>query len=110
LMLKEPERIPAADGVKLTATAQDAEGAILLPAVQVLLAILNSEPLTLVAPRTSGAVPELVNVTVWDAAVAPTLADANVSAALDRVAAGAVTTTAAPIPASDSVLIAGVAL
>ena len=110
MMTKEPERVPAADGVKLTDIAQDAETAMLLPAVQVLLVIVNSAPLTLVAPKTSGAVPELVSVTVWAAAVAPTLADANVSAALDRVTAGAVTATATPVPDNETVLVAGVAL
>lgn len=107
---KEPVRVPAADGVKLTEIAHDAEAARLLPAVQVLFVIVNSALLTLVAPKTSGAVPELVNVTVWAGAVVPTLADANVRAALDRVAAGAVTATATPVPVNDSVLIAGVAL
>lgn len=103
-------RSPAAEGVKVTETAHDAEGAMLLPEAHVLLVTLNSVPLRLVAPRTSGAVPELVSVTVCAAVVAPTLADANDSALLDKVAAGAVTTTAAPVPVNVSVLVAGEAL
>ncbi len=109
-MTNEPERAPAADGVKLTEIAQDAETAMLLPTVQVLLVMTNSVLLTLVDPRTSGAVPELVNVTVWAAAVVPTLAVANARAALDSVAAGAVTATATPVPDNDTVLVAGAAL
>lgn len=105
-----PDRAPAADGVKLMDSVQEAAGATLTPAVQVVLTIVKSALLTVVAPSNNGAVPLLVSETVCAVATLPTVAEANVNAALERVAAGAVTTTAAPVPVNATTLVAGDAL
>lgn len=73
--MTEPERAPAAVGVKFTLTVQVALGATLDPEAQVLLAMLKSVPMTAVAPRTSAAVPEFVSVNER-AVLAPTVVDA----------------------------------
>ena len=73
--MTEPTCAPAADGVKFTLTMQLALGAMLVPALHVLLAILKSVPLTAVAPSTKAAVPKLVSVND-KAVVAPTVVDA----------------------------------
>lgn len=70
----------------------------------------KSAPVTVDDAITKAAVPELVIVATWVAAVAPTLVDANDSDAADSVAVGVPTTTATPVPDSETVLAAGVAL
>lgn len=106
----EPVRAPAADGVKPTVTVHDAPGATLAPEVHVLLVTPNSALVAVVVAMTSGAVPVLVSVKLCAVAALPTVAVANASAALDKVAAGAVTTTAAPVPLREMTLVAGDAL
>lgn len=103
-----PLRLPAALGVNETETVQLAAGARLLPDVQVLLPSAKSAPVRFVAPRTSAALPVLVNVTVCAAAGLPTVVDPKVSCVGDAVAAGA--PAAAPVPDSVTLLLAGVAL
>lgn len=83
--------------------------AMLAPLVQVLDATAKL-PVTEVVPSTSGAVPVLLSVTDCAGEVEPTLVDAKVNDCTDRLAAGAVTTMATPVPESEIALVAGVAL
>lgn len=110
MMVNEPDRAPATDGVKFTLTVQLPAGAILATDVQVLLAIVKSVPVIDVAPSTNATVPVFVNVTLCAVAGVPTVVDTNVSAAVDNDAAGDPTTTATPVPDSDTELVEGVAL
>ena len=64
MIVTEPDRAPAADGVKFTLIVQLAPGAILAPDAQVLLVMLKSMPLITEAPNTSETVPVLLRVTV----------------------------------------------
>ena len=109
-MVTEPERAPGADGVKVMLSAQVAPGATLTPEEQVLLVMLNSAPLLVVAPSNKATVPVFVNVTVCAAVVAPTAIEAKLRDVLDNDADGDPTTTVTPMPDSETVLVAGVAL
>ena len=91
-------------------SVQLAPGAMLVPDMQVLLAMLNSGLLTAVEPSIRATVPVLVNVMVCAVAEAPTVVGAKESTALDSDAAGTPTMTLAPVPDSDTVLVAGAAL
>ena len=104
------DRIPAADGLNCTVITQLAPGAIVAPAEQEFTDATNSAFEMLRAAMLSGPLPVLVTVTVWLGAHVPTAALANVTTADDGVATGAPTTTAAPVPASNTLLVAGVAL
>ena len=110
LIVMEPVRAPAADGVKLTLIVQVALAARLRPDEQVLLTTAKSAPLNVVAPRIKGTVPVFVMVTFCAVAVAATAVDAKVSAALDSDAAGEPTVTTTPVPVNDTTLVDGVAL
>lgn len=68
-----PLRAPAAVGVNVIDTVQVPAAARLVPDVQVVALMAKSAPLKVVAPNTNAAVPTLVSVTVWAAAVVPTL-------------------------------------
>lgn len=92
-MVSEPLRAPAAVGVNVTLTEQLPPAATLLPDVHVLLLTAKS-PEIVVAPSVSAAVPVLDRVTVWAAAVEPTLVDAYVRDVADTLAAGL------PLPAA----------
>ncbi len=109
-MVNDPARAPAVDAVKFTLTEQLPDGATLAPDVQVLLAMVKSVPVIDVAPNTNATVPVFVNVMLCAVAAAPTVVEANVSAPVDNDAAGDPTTTATPMPESDTVLVEGAAL
>jgi hypothetical protein len=97
-------------GVKPIISVQLALGAMLAPAAHVLADTTKSLPASVVAASTNATVPELVSVTCWAAADTPTVVEANASDGAETVATGAATTTAAPVPESETVLLAGVAL
>ena len=109
-MVNEPDRAPAAVGVKLKLTVQLPDGAMLAPNVQVLLVTPNSALLTDVAPNTKAAVPVLVSVIDWPLVVAPTFEEPNERVLADNEAVGVPTTTATPVPERLTPLLAGVAL
>ncbi len=104
------DRIPAAAGLNCTVITQLAPAAIEAPAQQVLTDATNSAFEMLTAAMLSGLVPVFVRVTVWLGAHVPTVALANAKAVDDGVATGAPTVTVAPVPASATLLVAGVAL
>ena len=108
-MVSDPENAPAEAGLNVTDTEQLAPTAMLVPFTQVLEATAKL-PVTDVAPSTSAAIPVLISVTDCAEEVEPTFVDAKVSDGTDSVAAGAVTTTAIPVPESETTLVAGVAL
>ncbi len=107
--MSDPASAPADAGLNVTDTEQLPPTAMLEPVAHVLDATAKL-PVTDVAPSTSAAVPVLLSVTDCPEEVEPTFVDANVSDGTDSVATGAVTTTATPLPESETTLVVGVAL
>lgn len=98
VIVKEPVRVPAAVGAKVTLIAQLAPGATVAP-VQVPVAVNSGfgDVATVVIVR--DAVPEFVTVTAWAALVVPTVCVANDSVVRFRFTAGI--GTALPVPDSE---------
>lgn len=104
-------RVPSADGKKRTDTIQLAPGTIVAPAVQVVTVAENSLPEIVMLLTEKFAAPVFVSVHVWVDPAMPTVVDGNASAAADAVATGDPGGgAAAPVPASEMVLVVGLAL
>ena len=109
-IVTDPERAPAKVGVKLMLSVQLPFGATLTPEVHVFAVTAKSPPVRVVPASTNAAVPVLVSNTCWAAAATPTVVEAKASDGAETVAIGAPTTTVTPVPESDTILVAGVAL
>ena len=104
-------RVPGALGTNLTDTIQFAPGTTVVPTVQVFTVPENSLPEMVIPLTEKFAAPVLVSVHVWVAAATPTVVEGKVSAAADDVAiAEPAGGAAAPVPDSEIVLVAGLAL